>query len=91
MDDYTPIEEPKGDSMMEFWAHILSNIRYRSYFLIFIIFILVTSDVFANIILSKLSGAEINGMPTPYGCIVQGLVMVFAVAALDGLEKIGCL
>lgn len=78
-------------SLIDFGAHLLASVRYRAYFVLFIVFIFITSDVFVNIVLKKMSGAESGGAATPYGVILQGLGIVLAMMVIDGLDAADCL
>lgn len=60
------------------------NIRYKSLLFLFILFILITSDVFINILLKKINGTiDDRGIPTPYGTMIQGFVLVLCYMLLN--------
>lgn len=60
------------------------NIRYKSLFFLFVLFILITSDVFINILLKKLNGTvDDRNIPTPYGTVIQGFVLVLGYMILN--------
>lgn len=54
--------------------------RIKSAIFLLILFILITSDVFANVILKKMNGTinATTGYVTPYGVIVQGIMLVLS-------------
>lgn len=64
----------------------LCNIRYKSLLFLFILFILITSDVFINLLLKKINGAvDDRGYASPYGTVIQGLTLVLCYMLLSFL------
>jgi hypothetical protein len=62
------------------------GVPYRSLFFLFVLFILITSDVFAHTMLKKASGAiDDDGRVSPYGTVIQGLLLVIGYMILDFL------
>jgi hypothetical protein len=60
------------------------SIKYKSLAFLFLLFILITSDVFASLLLKKMSGAiDDRGLATPYGTVIQGLVLVVGYMVLN--------
>jgi hypothetical protein len=91
-DDSEPIEvtgTEKGDGAPTLLSAITKsavNIPYKSLIFLFIIFILITSDVFSNAILKKMSGAtDEYGKILPYGAVIQGLMLVISYMILNFL------
>lgn len=73
-------------SLMMQCVDALCNVRYKSLAFLFVMFILVTSDVFVGIVLKKLNGAvDEFGIATPFGVVVQGLVLVLAYILLEAM------
>jgi hypothetical protein len=69
--------ESKKQSLQAMALKGLCSIQYKSLLFLFVLFILLTSDVFANLVLKKMSGTvDANGYATPYGTVIQGLVLV---------------
>jgi hypothetical protein len=63
-------------------------VPFKLLMLIFIIYLLLSSDVFNEIILSKLDGAiGFGGKATTYGTIITGVLLVIFVALSDVLIK----
>lgn len=65
-------------------VNALYSIKYKSLIFLFILFILITSDVFVSMLLKKLNGAvDDRGDATPYGTVMQGLTLVLAYMVLN--------
>lgn len=91
-DDSAPItlvpdgHSEKKPALLMMTLNALCNIRYKSLIFLFILFILITSDVFTGIILKKLNGAvDDRGYASPYGTVVQGVVLVIGYMMLNFL------
>ena len=78
-------EDDKGKStLLSMVVNGLYNIKYKSLIFLFILFILITSDVFVNLLLKKINGAvDDAGCASPYGTIVQGLALVIGYMILN--------
>lgn len=92
MDDSAPLKldtQPSGDSRSTLLAMCVNgiyHIKYKSLVFLFLLFILITSDVFANVVLKKTSGGVDDfGSPTPYGTVVQGLTLVLCYMGINFL------
>lgn len=76
----------KSPQILMMGVNALCNIRYKSLLFLFILFILITSDVFINMILKKLNGTvDDHGYATPYGTVIQGIVLVLGFMILNFL------
>jgi hypothetical protein len=85
-DDDECDEKPR--SLMEQCVDAFYSFEYKSYAFLFIIFILVTSDVFVNLMLKKINGAtDSYGSVTPFGVVMQGLMLVLAHIIMHSLVK----
>ena len=63
-------------------------ISFKLLFFLFIIYILLSSDVFNEIILSNIDGAMgFGGKATTYGTIITGILLVLFVSISDVLIK----
>jgi hypothetical protein len=81
--DADPKDASRG-TLLSMIIHALCNIKYKSLIFLFILFILITSDVFVNVLLKKLDGAvDEHGYSTPYGTVVQGLFLVLGHMVLN--------
>ena len=75
-------------SFSSMFADMLSQVHYKLFSLMFIIFLLVSSDVFIMRLLSQFNGAVDYKCPTSYGIILQGIFLVLACVMLDvAIEK----
>jgi hypothetical protein len=76
--DATMPDEPKSKSILSQFIDAIRGSRVKSAIFLFILFILVTSDVFSSTILKKINGAidSGTGLASPYGVIVQGIILV---------------
>lgn len=54
--------------------------RIKSAIFLLILFILITSDVFSNVILKKMNGTinATTGCVAPYGVVIQGIMLVLS-------------
>ena len=67
----------KSPTLLSMAVESLCNVKYKSLIFLFILFILITSDVFVNMLLKKIGGAvDDRGYATPYGTVIQGIVLV---------------
>lgn len=60
-----------------------SKIQFKLFALMFVIFILISSDTFVNRILSRASGAVDQRHPTNWGTMLQGMFLVLVCIMLD--------
>lgn len=54
---------------------------FRGFAALFLLFLLVVSDVFTNSVVANFSGAVSGRHPTPFGYAVQGVCLVLLYAA----------
>ena len=74
----------KSPTLLSMAVDSLCNIRYKSFIFLFILFILITSDVFVSMLLKKMGGAvDDRGYATPYGTVIQGIVLVLGYMFLN--------
>lgn len=64
---------------------ISSRIDYKYYMLMFLVFVLLSSDVFIGRILSGFKGAVSMKTASTWGVILQGTFMVMAMATIEAL------
>ena len=88
IDARTPELRSPSRSLMMQCVDALCTVRYKSLAFLFVMFILITSDVFVGVVLKKLNGAvDEFGIATPFGVTVQGLVLVLAYILLEAMIK----
>lgn len=75
------------DDFSHMMVEILSEIQYKLFFLIFIVFIILNSDVFINRILARFDGAVEGHRTKSWGTILQGTFLVLAAIGLDAMIK----
>jgi hypothetical protein len=75
------------DDFVKMTIEIFSDIQYKLFFLIFIVFIILNSDVFINRILGKFSNSIDGHRITSWGTILQGTFLVLGAIAIDALVK----
>lgn len=56
-------------------ADVVSDFDYLVFGLIFLVYIMLNSQLFADKILSNFNGALVMGHPTNQGIIIQGVIM----------------
>lgn len=65
----------------------LRQLNWKMYGLLFIIFILITSDIFIDRILSRFKGAVSGTEATSYGTIIQGIMLVLFYMIIEFICK----
>lgn len=66
--------------------------NYKVYFILFILFVLITSQSFMDIVLTKFNDTtEIGTTPNTYGRIIQGIVFVLLYILIFALMDYGLL
>ena len=90
-DELKPVDEHISEDFANMTAGFLSNIQYKLLGLIFIIFIILSSDIFINRVLSQFSGATESSFGTlrtkSWGTILQGLILISSAAGVDSLIR----
>jgi len=69
----------------------VKKVNVSFFLLIFAAFLLISSDVFTHRILDRFQHATSGGIPTSYGKVIQGIILVFCCMILDILGKAGVL
>lgn len=89
--DYDPPKKKKKKSkktdLMKMTGNLLSNINYKVAFLLFVVSMILFSDVFIEGVLSGFSGAVDGDCTTTKGTMLQLLFMVIAYIILDLIVK----
>lgn len=75
--------EKKSSTLMETLLEFASNIQFKLFAFILIIFIIISSDVFVNRVLSKIDGTVVGRDITLWGTFMQGLILVIISIILD--------
>jgi hypothetical protein len=70
---------------------MFSGIRCKFLVLLFVFFLLISSDVFVDRVLSKVDSAVNMDRPTSYGTVIQGMLLVMCVLVLDVLTNRGAI
>ena len=79
--------KPKKVSIGDMFLDLIKKIKYKYVFWIFILFILLNSDIMVNNVISKFSGAVEQRNPTGYGVFIQGLVFSLCFLIIDALSR----
>lgn len=91
VDDYDPPKKKKKKSkktdLMKMSGNLLSNINYKVAFLLFIVSMILFSDVFIESVLGRFSGTVDGDCTTTKGTMLQLLFMVVAYIILDLIVK----
>lgn len=85
--DKKEVDEKVDDSLLPAAGVIIWSIEWKMLVLLFLIFILISSDVFISRILSKGDNAVVMGRPTTSGTVIQGMTLVGLFAGADMLVK----
>lgn len=79
-------EEKKfNDDFIGIIMNTLSSIPYKMAFLLFMIFVLIMSDIFHDYVLIQFDGAIVEGRIRSYGHVVQGVFLVLIYIIFDVL------
>ena len=84
--DSEPIKVEGKASVTDFpsmIADMISNVQYKLFFMMLIVFIIVSSDMFINRALAKFEGAVDGRCPTSWGTVLQGSFLVLMTAIMD--------
>jgi len=81
--------DQKSDDFSSIFMDCMTTINFKLLLFLFLVFVLVTSDVFVDKILSKCNGATENRNPTMKGTFIQGFVVVILYILLDLIIKLG--
>lgn len=75
------------DDLTSVIMDIASNVQYKLFMLIFLMFIILSTDVFVNRILSKFKGATEVKVIQSWGVMIQGLFLLISMITLDAAIK----
>ena len=81
------LEEDDDDThdLYETSIGLCKKIKFKSLIFLFILFIIISSDVFIEQMLDKFSNSVEHNCPTSKGVIVQGIFLVLGFVILDTL------
>lgn len=68
---------------------LASRVQFKLLVFMFIVFIIISSDVFIGRALARVKGAVEHKQPTSYGVILQGVFLTLSVLILDILISQG--
>jgi hypothetical protein len=71
------------------FADLFMKINWKIAFFLFILFIIINSDIFIDKCLGKIPGAVTNMTPTGKGTVVQAACLVLFYIILDGIISAG--
>ncbi len=77
----------RPDDLASIIMDIASHIQYKFLALLLVVFILLSSDIFINRILSSFRGAVDYKCPTSWGTSLQGLFLVLIMIIIDALIR----
>ena len=90
MSDSTPITVSKKNRPDDFAGmakDMICSFNYKLIFILFLLFLLVNSDVFMVRVLEKIDNAYDFKSPTSYGVVIQGVILVMLYMVADVLIK----
>jgi len=84
MKDSVPLTSGKQpDEFSTVIADAISGVNIKVLISLFLIFMVITSDVFVARVLSNVTGATEYKHPTNYGTVLQGIFLVFLFLLVD--------
>lgn len=75
------------DDLSSIVTDLLGSIQYKFLGFLFLLFILVSSDVFVSRVLTTFDGAVDMKCPTNWGVFLQALVLVIGMTFIDAMIK----
>lgn len=81
------ISEKSPDALTSMFGDMIGSIQYKLFGLMFIVFLILSSDMFINRVLSKIDGAVDMKYPTNYGTMLQGMFLAIIMIIIDALIK----
>lgn len=83
------VDKKRPDDLTSAFMGFFSTINYKLMLFLFLIFILITSDIFVEKILGRIDGATQHRDPTTKGTFIQGFFLVFFYMIMDLVIKLG--
>lgn len=83
------VKSHSNDDLITIATDVFGGIQYKLFLLMFIAFLVVSSDMFVGRALARINGAVDMKTPTSYGTLLQGIAMIFAVLIMDALIRVG--
>jgi hypothetical protein len=78
----------RPDDMTSMLGGLVANVNWKLIFLLYMIFLLLSSDVFINRVLAKSPDCVgYTNTPTPWGTMVQGILLILGYMIADVLIK----
>jgi hypothetical protein len=77
----------KPDDLNSVILDVMSHVQYRLFAIMFIVFIVLSSDVFIKRVLDKFNNAVSGSTTTSWGTVLQGVFLVLACLISDILIK----
>jgi hypothetical protein len=81
-------EPTAPDTFNNLIIHAGGQVRWRFFILMFIVFMVMMTDIFEDKILTRFDGAVIDGCKTFYGNGITGLLLVFVCIIIDAALNI---
>ncbi len=85
MDDTDSI--PTDNSILTIIKDASAGIQYKLFVFMFVLFLIINSDVFIGRILARFDGAVKTLYPTSWGTIIQALMLISAGVMVDAFIK----
>ena len=77
------------DDFVSIITDMMKHIQFKLFGLIFILFLILNTDVFINRVLSQFDGAVDTKQPTSYGILLLGLFLMIGCVLLDATIRQG--
>jgi hypothetical protein len=78
-----------NDDFISIFTDMIKHIQFKLFGLIFILFLILMTDVFINRVLSQFNGAVDGRQPTSYGILLLGLFLMIGCVVLDATIRQG--
>lgn len=87
IDSIEPKKEKKPDELATIVADFFTSINYKLFIFVFLLFVLISSDIFIDKILGKFNNAVDHRVATSKGVFIQGLFCAVFVILIDALVR----
>lgn len=77
------------DDITAMFADFIAGVPVKFALIMYIIYLVINSDVFVNRVLTAFAGATQYGYASTWGVMIQGMFMVIAMIFVDGLMRQG--
>lgn len=87
--DYIDDVTIESNDMIGMFNDVISNVQFKFVGMMFLVFLVLSTDTFITRVLSVFGSAVGGGCPTSWGTVLQGMFLVLAMLLIDPLIRLG--